>query len=618
MLAPADRRLLLDVLAPPGGYGLDEAIGTTYTLDLLALLRVPLAATALPWADRRGGPVDNPFALLTALRRNASRISLYCHAGVTKVPARHVGLLTFLEDAVHPVTPPRRGGVFHPKLWLLRFSPEDPEDAVRYRLLVLSRNLTFDRSWDIALTLDGELQPGRRSLAVNRPLSVFVAALPAMAKAAGTVLGDAALRRAGRMAEEIRRVEWQLPEGFDTLTFHPIGHDGRPNWPVTDLRRLMVVSPFVGPEALAALRAQVRDDMTLVGRFDELRKLDPGVIQGIDVEVFDDPATLLDVEEDLVDRPPTSEEGDPVELSGLHAKAYVGERGRRAAVYVGSANATKGAFALNVEFLVELEGSRKQHGIDAVRDGLRDAGLLRPFQAGERAQLDETGESLERALERAAHELAMALRARVEPAGEGRWRPLLELARAVDVGGLGVSARPLAEPTLRPLELGASPCCTFPPTSLSSLSAFFALRVSGRTASREHHLDVTLRLPLDDVPDGRIEAVTAELLGDRERLLRFILLLLSDEGDSDRMLNELEALLGERSAATGAGVPAPLLGLPLLEPMLRALHRSPERLDEIDRLLRDMRDAGANTADLLPPELEALWTTINELRKARA
>ena len=214
MLAPADRRLLLDVLAPPEGFGLDEAIGTTYTLDLLALLRVPLAATALPWADRRGGPVDNPFALLTALRRNASRISLYCHAGVTKVPARHVGLLTFLEDVVHPVTPPRRGGVFHPKLWLLRFTPQDLEDAVKYRLLVLSRNLTFDRSWDIALTLDGELQPGRRALAVNRPLSVFVAALPAMAKAAGTVLGNAALRRADRMAEEIRRVEWQLPEGY--------------------------------------------------------------------------------------------------------------------------------------------------------------------------------------------------------------------------------------------------------------------------------------------------------------------------------------------------------------------------------------------------------------------
>src|SRR5262249_34266361 len=34
MLAPADRRLLLDVLAPPGGYTLDHGVGTTYMLDL--------------------------------------------------------------------------------------------------------------------------------------------------------------------------------------------------------------------------------------------------------------------------------------------------------------------------------------------------------------------------------------------------------------------------------------------------------------------------------------------------------------------------------------------------------------------------------------------------------
>src|SRR3954470_23238759 len=92
MLAPADRRLLLDVLAPPEGYTLDHAVGTTYTLDLVALLRVPLAATALPWPGAGGGRVDNPFALLTALRRNAGRISLFCHAGATRVPASHIPL----------------------------------------------------------------------------------------------------------------------------------------------------------------------------------------------------------------------------------------------------------------------------------------------------------------------------------------------------------------------------------------------------------------------------------------------------------------------------------------------------------------------------------------------
>lgn len=472
-------------------------------------------------------------------------------AGGTKVPARHVGLLAFLEDAVHPVTPPHRGGVFHPKLWLLRFAPQEPDDPVAYRLLVLSRNLTFDRSWDTALMLDGELLDSQRGLPINQPLSMFVAALPGMALAAGTQLNERARQRADRLGDEVRRVEWWLPDGFDTLTFHPIGHDGRPAWPFEDLRRLLVLSPFVGPKALATLREQVREDLTVVGRFDELSKLDPALVDRFnEVEVFDDAATLLDVDNESG----VPDEVNRVELTGLHAKVYVGERGKRAAVYVGSANATRGAFDINVEFLVELEGSRKQHGIDTVRDALRAAGLLTPFMRGDVA-VDDPDASSERALEQAAHDLAIGLRARFEPAGADRWRPMLELARPVALGDFSVQARPLAEPTLRTVDLGASPCCTFAPAGLSSISAFFHLRIS----SADRHRDVTVRLPLEDAPEGRIAAVTAELLSDRERLLRFILLLLSEDADGDRMLDELEGLLAERTAGSaGVGEPQAL------------------------------------------------------------
>src|SRR6516162_9826339 len=74
--AGSDRRLLLDALSPEPDWSFDQAIGTTYTLDLLAPLRVPLAATTLPWSEADGEPLANPFALLSALRQHASRISL--------------------------------------------------------------------------------------------------------------------------------------------------------------------------------------------------------------------------------------------------------------------------------------------------------------------------------------------------------------------------------------------------------------------------------------------------------------------------------------------------------------------------------------------------------------
>lgn len=620
MLAPADRRLLLDVLAPPEGYRLDHGVGTTYTLDLLALLRVPLAATALPWSGSGGGPVDNPFALLTALRRNAGRISLFCHAGATKVPPSHIPLLAFLEGSVHPVTPPTLGGVFHPKCWLLRFAPEYDEEPVRYRLLVLSRNLTFDRSWDVALSLDGELLARQRRNSPNRPLAEFFAALPAMAHAAGHELPALAQQRIELLTSEVRRVEWSLPEAFDDVAFHPIGHDGKPYWPVADLHRLLVISPFVGAPAIERLAAEVRADFGVIGRFDELAKLDPATIDGLnEVDVFDDVSSLLDVDDDADDSSVEKvETADRTELSGLHAKVFVGERYRRAAVYIGSANATEAAFERNVEFLVELDGWRTHHGTKAVRTLLQDANLLTPFKPAAEPVPEEPSEALQRTLERAAHELASgALRARVEPAGEGRWRTLLLATRTVDLAGLKLQARPLSHHTPQQVQLANDPAASFPPTGLSSVTAFFALRLTGRLDDgAEQHLDAAVRLHMEGAPDGRAEAVTAELLSDTDRLLRFILLLLADDGDSDRRLAELEALLTERTVGGSVGATGGMGGLPLLEPMLRALHRAPERLEEIDRLLADMRTAGAATDRLLPPELEELWATITEVRRA--
>ncbi len=86
MLEPQDRRLFLESLRPPEGYALDRAIGTTYSLDLLALLTAPLAFTIFDWEDNEGRPRADPLALLEAVRRHADRTAVFCQAGEIKVP----------------------------------------------------------------------------------------------------------------------------------------------------------------------------------------------------------------------------------------------------------------------------------------------------------------------------------------------------------------------------------------------------------------------------------------------------------------------------------------------------------------------------------------------------
>ncbi|MBO5884988.1 MAG: hypothetical protein J6Q51_04250, partial [Clostridia bacterium] len=42
---------------------------------------------------------------------------------------------------------------FHPKFWLIKYVNNEGEAL--YRVVVLSRNLTFDRSWDVSFCMEG-------------------------------------------------------------------------------------------------------------------------------------------------------------------------------------------------------------------------------------------------------------------------------------------------------------------------------------------------------------------------------------------------------------------------------------------------------------------------------
>ena len=151
MLDPETRSYTLEILRPPPGYELDRAIATTFSLDLLALLTAPLAFTFFDWEDTEGRPTGDPLAILESLRLYSDRISIFCQSGRIAVPHTHK-LFTYLENSVFAVTAQRPGAVFHPKLWILRLIA--PNQPIIYRVLIPTRNLTFERCWDTVLTLE--------------------------------------------------------------------------------------------------------------------------------------------------------------------------------------------------------------------------------------------------------------------------------------------------------------------------------------------------------------------------------------------------------------------------------------------------------------------------------
>ncbi|MGE3617739.1 MAG: phospholipase D family protein, partial [Gemmatimonadales bacterium] len=378
----------------------------------MTLLTVPLAFTQFEWGDADGKPASNPPLLLEAIRRNADRLTVFCQAGRAFAPALHGSLLTYLEGSVVEVTAPAEHGIFHPKVWLVRYL--DEEGRVFYRLACLTRNLTGDTSWDLSVVLEGELAERENGFSVNRPLVRFFATLPDLAVQRADPV---TLERARRMADEVRKVRFKGPADFDSVAFWPMGIDGVKRDPLPDQwTRALYVAPFVSASFLD--RFDLSGDI-LVSRQEELDKLEPQVLHDLEKIYVLAPAAVADAPDEADG--PDAESG----LSGLHAKLYVFDMGWETAVLVGSANATGAAFERNVEFLVELRGKKSKVGIDQVlaqapgQAGLID--LLSEYSPpAEPAPLDELGQELEAVVDQTRLVLAKAgLRARVDAEDEG-------------------------------------------------------------------------------------------------------------------------------------------------------------------------------------------------------
>jgi hypothetical protein len=615
MLEPSARYVYLDALKPPAGFSLDLGVGTTFSLDLETLLAVPLGFAMLDAENERGALARDPVALLHALGRCADRVTMFCQAGRIAAPTRHHPLFARLEPMVVEVEAPHDHGCFHAKTWLLRFTSED--GRVVYRFICLSRNLTPDRSWDTVLVLDGDLADRARAIARNHPLGDFIAMLPSLAQ---LPLAAARADAVALLADEVRRVKFEAPDPFEDLDFWPLGLPHTRKSPLDGrMDRLLVVSPFVSDGFLHGLAEA--SALTLVSRPGSLEAIEPGVLKEISaVYVLDDAATEEDSDVDAEE----ADEGarrPSADVRGLHAKLFVADQGWHASVWTGSANATDAAFTRNIEFLVQLRGKKSLVGIDALLGVEGEEGgfgaLLRPFQIGEQMVHDPEVLANEEQVEAARRQIARAgLRLRVEAAGD-RYDMVL---RAPDRSQLDLST---VRATCWPAAVSASLArdlealvrdghISFAGLTVQALTSFITFEVAAGDGPNSACARFALNLPLEGAPEDRFDRVLSAVLGDRDRLLRYLLFLLARDQDAGAAGLMLVAR-GDGGTCAGA---ADAGSLPLFEEMLRALARSPDKLDVVWRLIEGLRRT-AEGAALLPEGLDQVWKAIWAARVAR-
>jgi hypothetical protein len=627
MLEPQSRRHLMEALRPPVGYELDRAIGTTFSLDLLALLTAPLSFTIFGWEEEDGSPTADPLALFEGLRRYSDRISIFCQAGQIAVPTSSPLLLGYLEDSVIEVTPPTPGRIFHPKVWALRLTSAD--GPAMYRLLVLSRNLSFDRSWDTVLVLEGEVSGRKRGSTVNRPLGEFFTALPGLAV---REVPEHAREAVELIQEEIRRTDFELPLGFNNVRFWPLGLSGRRQWPFGErVGRLLCISPFATKGLLDRLPG--RAGGVLVSRHEELDALDPKTLEAFGQSyVLRQEAELEDeLPEEATEEAsgdgsgrPTSEDHEGETLSGLHAKLYVVDAGWNARIWTGSANATHAAFSGNIEFLVELAGKKSFCGIDRVlgisddSTGFKD--LLQRYEpTTEPAERDQTRARLENRADDVRRDLVgSSLRASITTSEDAadRFTVVLHMEKNVSAPeDVSVRCWPITlrhEQAARVFDLSSASVAQFE-LSLEAITPFFAFEVTATEGEARFSRRFVLNVPLSGAPENRREAMVNALLSDRGRVMRLILMLLAEGSPDERQISLVlgRSCTGETSSSGTGGVP----NIPLFEEIVRALWNNPRALDRIESMLARLRRSERGT-ELIPEGLEEIWPQVMEARGA--
>lgn len=612
----SDRLDYGEILQPPEGYELENAIATTYSADLSTVLSIPVALLYKKTLD--GDFSGTEFQLLDAIERFSERVRIFHQHGRLHAPKAQSRLFAYLESVFVPVHLENEWASFHPKVWLIRFR-RDSSEARFFRLIVLSRNLTFDRSWDVAAVLDGTV--GDSPVEQSTALVEFVRYLGSIVRENGSL----SCSWLDQFMVHLSCTEFDLPQGFEKLGFHPIGPPFSRTNPVLhrNAHEGLVISPFLHHDALRQLRGNVTARLDLVSEPYELSKLRRDRLQSFD--------KIWQLREEIVRselREDAPELEDETRLQQLHAKAFffwTGENYGRTHLFLGSANATKAADQRNIEFLLELECPRSWLNQEKVRGELLseegESNDIRPFEAYIPPEENESVDSEKHAQKFRRFEHALLgsdCHGWVEQAATGENYDLqlrLDLYDLSSYDAYSVSVRPLIVAKGYPAEsvtLGEMNELVFRGISKVDLGRFFVFCTTDEESGLAR--EFVRFIQVEGLPDDRLGAITRKIIDSREKFFAYLRFLITPEIRKEDLLVTIEK--EPFTQAVGSeGSPSRYANLPVFEEMLIAASRDPAKIARASKIIvelyhRQMEDDQGEP--VVPPEFAEFWRAFED------
>ena len=585
MLNPKNNRLDYgSILSPPNNYELDFAIGTTYTLDLDALVgaSISLGLSAESDSDLN----KNPIFLLEALRSTGDKVALFCESGQIKLPNKPTPLYILLEEMVFQVTNENnvkysKYASFHPKVWLIRYTND--ENEVLYRIIVLSRNLTFDRSWDLTFTMDG--RKASKSSSKNNPLIKFIEYLSKYST------DDDKTAKIHQILDELSFVEFELNSPFEGFEFIVNGIDdsfsiqNHQLFTSNSLDKLLIMTPFLSKDVIEGFnsRKNPKSPATLITRLQSLDKgltLDNFEVYALKDEIVDGESLISGETEDFTKQ-------------DIHAKMYVVEKTKYTDLYLGSLNASHNALYGNIEFMIKLWARKRRFNINKVLKEVFNGdadGPDNPFQLIDLNNL-KSGESGENNLNLVVKGIVrLTAAAKIIENGD---KYDIELEFENDCDKYDITVNPLLSNKTSEF----SKRMIFKDLDKTQLSEFFVITVS----KDDETVRRVIKIPVDNLPEDRQKEVVSNVIKDKTAFIRYVAFLLGDE----YILSSIEEE-EERPGDTPKGF---TIQLPeLYEKMLKSAMYAPEKFQELEFLIKTLSDD-----DVIPEGFDELYNTFKKV-----
>ncbi|MDD2228752.1 MAG: phospholipase D family protein [Candidatus Cloacimonetes bacterium] len=567
MFKPSSDRLdYSQILAPPAGYETVFALGTTYSLDLDALIG---ACIALGLSESTDSALkDNPLYLLEALRKTSDKLIVFCEAGQIKAPGISNKLHLLLEKMVVEIVMQERKS-FHPKLWVVKYV-NAMKDTL-YRCVVLSRNLTFDRSWDVSVCIEGKPVFEANS-DKTKPLSDFLIALTKHVNRSD--MDKTKKKSLSSLSTELQNVEFQLESKiFTDFSFCPVGISGyskAQSGLFKSYNEMLIVSPFLTGKIVSefnTLALTSPQPNTLITRKTELAKLKPEEVSRFNLYVMKD--MVIDGEESL-----SEGDNDDKQSQDIHAKLYLKTKNSDSELYIGSLNATHNAVNGNIEFMLKLAGKRRNLNVEAFKQDLFGADDRNcPFERVELKPEDDLPtpdtENLDVIIKAICR---LKSSAKVLESGD-------KYSVELSLTGYHQSDNVFISPLMKPgMEQNLTATIRFDNLDPLELSEFYIIRVTGA----ETNLKRVIKINTENMPDNRESMIANSIIRNKSDFIQYITFILGD----NYLISMLENANQAGSYKFDHQAPAPAL----YEKMLKTAAHAPGKLDEIKKILELITD----------------------------